>query len=228
MQTFYPALGTLARRVHGLCKAMAADLDLSPAEKQTLEVSSLLYDFGLVGVPRDLIRRWYETPASLSSAELEVVKQHPVLGEELIAFVHHLENVGKIIRAHHEHFDGSGYPDGLKGDEIPWLARLLTVAVAYAEKSNSTETIKLASGTTFDPEAVRALLRSLPHAKLPRREKEVLMSELKPGMILAKGIYTSNGMLLIPDGQQLTETYIEKLRNRNRISPVTQSLFVYC
>jgi response regulator RpfG family c-di-GMP phosphodiesterase len=232
MQTFYPTLGTQARRVNEICKVMAADLELEPEPRRTLEISSWLYDFGLVGVPRDLIRRWYETPDSLTSAEAEVVKQHPALGEELIAFVHHLESVGKIIRAHHERFDGTGYPDGLKGEEIPWLARLLAVAVAYAENRrlgpDAVEGIRLASGTAFDPEAVRALLRSLPHAKMPRREKEVLLSELKPGMVLAKGIYTANGMLLIPDGQQLTETYIDKLRNRNRISPITQSLFVYC
>jgi len=62
-----------------------------------------------------------------------VIEQHPVLGEELAGFVHPLKDVVWFIRAHHERFDGRGYPDGLAGDQIPWLGRLLAVAVAYAE-----------------------------------------------------------------------------------------------
>ena len=54
------------------------------------------------------------------------------------------------------------------------------------------------------------------------------MGELRPGMVLARGIYTANGLLLVPEGQQLNATYIEKLLNHNRIQPITQSLVVYC
>ncbi|HXJ71321.1 MAG TPA: two-component system response regulator, partial [Candidatus Dormibacteraeota bacterium] len=114
---------------------------------------------------------------------------------------------------------------------IPWLARLLAVAVAYAESPlNSTATIdriKQERGQAFDPEAVRAFLRCLPQATVPHRQREVLLSELKPGMVLARGIYTSNGLLLIPDGQRLTEIFIDKLNHHNRVDPITQSLLVY-
>ena len=58
--------------------------------------------------------------------------------------------------------------------------------------------------------------------------REVLLSELTPGMVLAQGIYTENGVLLIPDGQRLTSAYIDKLLNYNRITPIAQSLLVYC
>jgi hypothetical protein len=63
---------------------------------------------------------------------------------------------------------------------------------------------------------------------VPRRQREVLLTELSPGMVLAKGIYTNTGMLLIPGGQKLTETYIDKIINHHRISPISQSLLVYC
>jgi hypothetical protein len=62
---------------------------------------------------------------------------------------------------------------------------------------------------------------------VPRKQREVQLSELRPGMVLAKGIYTANGILLIPDGQQLSEAYIDKLRNHDRINPIAQSLLVY-
>lgn len=231
MQTFYPTLGSQARRVYELCRAMAEGLNLPIEERQTLEVGAWLHDIGLVGVPRSLIKQWEESPGSLTEAERAIVQQHPVLGAELASFVNPLTGVGEVIRAHHERFDGSGYPDNRVGEQIPWLARLLSVAVAYSESRKdgpaTVELIKRARGTAFDPEAVRAFLRCLPQATVPRRQQEVMLSELRPGMVLARGIYTANGMLLIPDGQRLTETFIDKLNNHNRVSPIAQSLLVY-
>jgi hypothetical protein len=150
----------------------------------------------------------------------------------LSAFGDGMEKIGVVIRAHHERFDGTGYPDQLVGENIPWPARLLSVAVAYGssklDREEAVEEIRMQSGTTFDPEAVRAFLKALPLAPLVRKEREVMLAELRPGMVLAHGIYTSNGLLLVPEGQQLNATYIEKLLNHNRIQPITQSLVVYC
>jgi response regulator RpfG family c-di-GMP phosphodiesterase len=232
MQTFYPTLGNQARRVFELCKAMAKTLELSPEDCQTLEISAWIHDIGLVGVPRQLIKKWEESPASLSADERALIEHHPVLGAELARFAHHLEEVGPTIRGQHERFDGAGYPDQLKGAEIPWLARLLAVAVAYAESNvagqPAADKISRGSGSAFDPEAVRAFLRSLPKVVVPGKQREVLLTDLQPGMILAQGIYTANGILLIPDGQKLTATYIDKVINYNRINPISQSLLVYC
>ena len=232
MQTFYPTLGNQARRVFELCKTMAKGIDLPPEDRQTLEISAWIHDIGLVGVPRQLIKRWEESPAGLNSAERALVEQHPILGAELARFAYHLIQVGPTVRAHHERFDGSGYPDRLSGENIPWLARLLAVAVAYAESDvtgqPAADRISEGSNSAFDPEAVRAFLRTLPKAVVPGKQREVLLSDLRPGMVLAQGIYTVNGMLLIPDGQRLTAPYIDKLLNHNRINPISQSLLVYC
>jgi response regulator RpfG family c-di-GMP phosphodiesterase len=231
MQTFYPTLGGQARRVFELCRAIAEGLHLSQEARQTLEVSAWLHDIGLVGVPRQVIKQWEEAPESLNKAAHALVQQHPILGEELAGFVHPLTGVGAVIRAHHERFDGQGYPDRIAGDKIPWLGRLLAVAVAYAESkadgAASIEMVKQGRGNAFDPEAVRAFLRCLPQATVPARQREVQLSELRPGMVLARGIYTANGMLLFPDGQLLTQTFIEKLNHHNRVDPIAQSLLVY-
>jgi response regulator RpfG family c-di-GMP phosphodiesterase len=112
---------------------MAEGLQLPANERQILEISAWLHDVGLVGIPRRLIRMWQDAPKSLSPAELALVKQHPVMGQELAGFVHNLAEVGTIIRSHHERFDGTGYPDRRPGEHIPWLGRLLAVAVSYAE-----------------------------------------------------------------------------------------------
>ncbi|MGC8830671.1 MAG: HD domain-containing phosphohydrolase [Verrucomicrobiia bacterium] len=232
IETFYPILGSQAKRTNEVCKGMCATLSLPEEQKRALEIAALLHDIGLVGVPRQLIKKAQEDPLSLTEDERILIEHHPVLGEELVGFVHDLKDVGTIIRAHHERYDGSGYPDGLTGENIPWLARLLAVASAFAESrvddQTTIENIKMQSGTAFDPDAVRALMRSLPRARVSRRQREVLLSELVPGMVLAKGIYTSNGMLLIPEGQVLNEAYIDKIKNHNRVMPINQTLLIYC
>jgi response regulator RpfG family c-di-GMP phosphodiesterase len=232
MQTFYPTLGNHARRVFELCHAMSASLELPSEQRQSLEIAAWIHNLGLVGVPRQLIKRWEESPNSLSQAEQALVHQHPILGEELARFADPHREVGRIIRAHHEQFDGSGYPDKLRGEQIPWLARLLAVAVAYAESNlnpkDAAEMISRGSASEFDPEAVRVFLQSLPKADVPGKQRQVSLSDLRPGMVLAQGIYTATGLLLIPDGQKLTPAYIDKLHNHNRINPISQSLLVYC
>src|SRR6185295_12866054 len=109
---------------------------LPPEERQVLEISAWLHDIGLVGVPRRLIRLWQKTPEALNPAELKLIHQHPALGEELAEFIHELSEVRRVIRAHHERFDGRGFPDGLRGESIPWLARVLAVAIACAESDD--------------------------------------------------------------------------------------------
>ena len=231
METFFPLLGQTARRVLVLCQSMAEDLSLPPGQRQILEISSRLCDIGLIGAPRELIRKWQQVPDTLSEEERAIIELHPAIGEELVAFVADLRAVGATIRAHHERYDGEGYPDRLSGDEIPWLGRLLAVAAAYAlcpyGESAALEFITTNSGSAFDPEAVRALVRCLPQAAVPRNQKAVLLAELQPGMVVARGIYTAHGILLISEGQALTEPHIHLLHNHNRITPIAQSLLVY-
>jgi response regulator RpfG family c-di-GMP phosphodiesterase len=197
-----------------------------------LESAALLHDIGLVGVPRKIIRRWQEEPEGLGQPERALIEQHPILGQELAAFTSNLDKVGETIRSHHECYDGSGYPDQLVGENIPWLARLLAVAVAHASSrlldSDAVEKVKMGSGTLFDPEALRIFLRAYAAANVQRKERMIQLTELRPGMILAKGIYTPTGLLLVPEGQLLNATYIEKVLNYNRIQPIVQSLVVYC
>jgi HD-GYP domain-containing protein (c-di-GMP phosphodiesterase class II) len=168
---------------------------------------------------------------TLNPTERAIIEQHPILGEELVDFAANLKHVGRVIRGHHEQFDGRGYPDRLAGKEIPWLARLLAVAVAYAEQqaphTAAVEMLTLGSGWRFDPEAVQALLRALPHASLPRQEREISLSELKPGMTLAAGVKTRSGMLLVPEGQVLSEAHVEAINNHHRMQTLPSALLVF-
>jgi response regulator RpfG family c-di-GMP phosphodiesterase len=231
LQTFHPSLDVNARRVQALCTAMAQDLHLPVEQQRVLEISALLHDIGLLGMHRDLIHRWQDNPQVLSDAEKSLIRQHPIIGQELATFADDLKDVGTLIRWHHEHHDGSGYPDGLRGEEIPWLARLLAVAASYIEHHHGGEaaarTISAARGTKFDPEAVRALLRSLPQAVLPKEQKGLLLRELQPGMVLASSVYNFQGLLVLPEGRPLNEEWIVKLKAYDLVSPLNEYFQVY-
>lgn len=232
LAAFDPSLGAQARCVCKVCESIVTILQPGSGERRALESAARLYDLGLVGIPRRLIRRWQQTSDELDPAETALIQQHPILGQELAKFGAGGEPVGAIIRAHHENYDGSGYPDALRGESIPWLARLLTVAVAYASSNlppaQAQQQIQIGAGARFDPEAVRVVLRALPMAGLPSKERAVTFKDLMPGMILARGIYSHNGLLLIREGQRLDEVYLAKLAVHHRSHPLTQSLLVYC
>ncbi|HUR45176.1 MAG TPA: HD domain-containing phosphohydrolase, partial [Candidatus Saccharimonadales bacterium] len=232
MEAFHPALGVQARRVHSLCSVMAERICLSEPERHVLEISAWLHDIGFLAVPRKLIKIWERSPEQLSAADLASVHQHPALGAELARFVHDLAEVGHVIRSHHERFDGKGFPDRLSGDKIPWLGRLLAVAVAYTEaeqkEQDAASVLKKGSGKQFDPEAVRALLSTPSNPPSDPKEREIQLGELKPGMTIARDIHNAKGKLLISGGEVLTKPAIQKLQKEHRVRPIEGSLLVYC
>src|SRR5690606_22900225 len=143
--------------------AMADTLQFNPMQREILDLSAWFHDLGFIAIPRDFIRRWETNPESFSGDELKIIQSHCVLGQSLIKFEQHLEDVGFVIRAHHESFDAQGNPDGLNGEETPWHERFLAVAVAYTEskscQTDAVQEIKLGRRGKFDPEAVRVFLR---------------------------------------------------------------------
>ena len=233
LSTFHPALGEQVRAVAEICRRMAGSGRLTEEEGHTLTVSSWLYDIGLIGLPRRLWRRLYAVKAheTLTEEERQALHIHPVHGQSLAAFVAKLKPVGETIRGHHERWDGQGYPDNLEGEMIPWTARCLAVAVYFVEsglpRGQAAEAVLGRSGTWFDPEAVRLLLRVMPGLDMPRCAREVMLDELQPGMSLARGLYSSTGVLLVPEEQRLSESTISKIKKHHMLSTFTQRLLVY-
>lgn len=232
MHTYYPALGDQIRRVAQICRAIGELLLLSKEERRVLESSAMLYDIGLLGVPRQVIRKWQEDPDSLNLGERALIGQHPIVGQELASFGSDLNQVREIIRAHHENYDGTGYPDQLVGEKIPWLARLLSVAVTFASSRltlmDSLEKVKNEAGKSLDPNAVRVFLQAWTRSDISHEARTIALPDLRPGMVMARDIYAQNGVLLAPQGQQLDSASIKRMLEQNRTHPITQSLAVYC
>ncbi|MBA4741590.1 MAG: response regulator [Azoarcus sp.] len=161
-------LGGHSRRVAELAHAIANDLGLEESDAQDVMLAGLLHDLGKIGLPDDMLRK---PELELSDPERAIVRKHPVTGELALMAVEQLQEAARIIRHHHERFDGQGYPDGLKGEAIPLGARILAVvndfdAVQHGDhfkrkysQSEAREYIVEGRGSRYDPRVVRSLLR---------------------------------------------------------------------
>ena len=156
-----PAKGH-TRRVINYSLNIAKALGISSVEIVKVKLAAILHDIGNVGISDALLKK----REGLTAEEFEIIKHHPILGSEMIKRIEQLKDVAPVVRAHHERYDGAGYPDGLKGEEIPLAARIIAVADAFDEMTNqngenlslyfASEAIKNNSGTQFDPQIVDA------------------------------------------------------------------------
>ena len=231
IETFHPVLGRQTKAVVTICRQMAAAAPFSDEDKHVLTTSAWLNNIGMIGLPRGLVTKALNTPDTLSPSEQDLLRHHPIYGQTLASFIDELSAVGETIRAHHERFDGRGYPDGLGGETIPLPARHLSVAVAFVEtnlpRDRAMDAILRESGRAFDPEAVRLFLKVSHAMNLPRKVREITLAELAPGQTLATGIYSPSGLLLIPEDRELNDSTIRKIQEHNAVTPITQRLLVY-
>jgi len=148
---------------------MAKEIGLPASEIEDLRKACQLHDLGKVGVPHSIITK----PGKLTDEEWKKIREHPALGAELIRPMAFLKNVIPMIRQDHERYDGKGYPDGLKGEEICIGARIIAVSDAYDTmisgrsyklpftREKAIEELKRCSGTQFDPKLVEVFLKIL-------------------------------------------------------------------
>lgn len=231
LTTYDPVLGGRAKLLVAFATQMVEHAKFTASQRHALRTAAWLCDLGMIGMPRETMRAFRTRPDCLSTEERAMLQSHPIFGQTLAALVDEDTAVGEVIRAHHERYDGKGYPDGLAGSAIPWPARCLAVAVGFVEsgltQSAAVELVIGRAGTHYDPEAVRVFTKVSHLVQLPRQVREILLHELEPGMVLASGIYSPHGLLLIGEGQALNPGAIAKIRSHNQVSPISQRLLVY-
>ncbi len=229
--TYDPILGGQTKALVEFAAQMALTDSFTPAQSHALRTAAWLCDLGLIGVPREMLRAFRTPNAQLTERERTMLHAHPVYSQTLATQVDDSPEVGEIIRAHHERYDGKGYPDALAGEAIPWPARCLAVAVGFVEsslgKNAAIDAILAQSSRAYDPEAVRLFLKVSNLVQLPKQVREIMLHELSAGMVLANGIYSPHGLLIIGEGQALSPGTIAKIRNHNQVTPISQRLLVY-
>ncbi len=155
-----------SQRVMEYSLKTGAALYFSPEEMETLEYGSLLHDIGKIAIDSSILNK----PGQLTAGEWEIMRAHPVIGAEILKEIPFLEKAAELVLYHHEKYDGTGYPDGLKGEVIPLGARIIAVADAFDNMTIDTsyrgalsieKTIKElneCTGTQFCPKAVKAFI----------------------------------------------------------------------
>jgi diguanylate cyclase (GGDEF)-like protein len=158
-----------ARTIADLSLRVGLALGLGPAALRRLELGALLHDVGKLAIPPAILRK----PGPLTEAERAVVEQHPLLGERMLEQVAELEEVRRVVRSAHEHFDGGGYPDRLAGEDIPIESRIVLVCDTYDAmttdrpyrsslgRDEARSRLRAGAGSQFDPAVVEAFLRVL-------------------------------------------------------------------
>ncbi|NNF08531.1 MAG: HD-GYP domain-containing protein [Candidatus Eisenbacteria bacterium] len=140
-------------------------MNLDQADLYEIHLGGLLHDIGKIGIPDDILLK----PEGLTKDEYEAMKAHPEIGARILAGIDGMDRVADIVKYHHEMYDGRGYPDGLKGEEIPLGARLVSVADTYLSMvedrpyrkgrsaQKAVKELKRVAGQQLDPDAIREL-----------------------------------------------------------------------
>ena len=183
-----------SQRVVRLSLLLGRELGLNSTKMKSLEYGSLLHDIGKIGVPDSILRK----PGRLTPLEWQKMREHPLLGLEILSGIDFLRGAALVVGQHHERWDGNGYPFGLRGDEIDRNARIFAVADAFDAMTSdrvyhtgksfeaaATE-LRRCAGHQFDPEVVEAFTH-LPSADLTNSDYEDLC-QLTKALTMARSV----------------------------------------
>jgi putative nucleotidyltransferase with HDIG domain len=163
------------RRVTAVSAAIAEEMGLRPEQVARIRTAGLLHDIGKIGMPDHILHK----PGQVTEAEVEVIRRHPLDGARILNPLHHLRDVIPGVAEHHERYDGSGYPRGLRGEEISLAGRIIAVADVFdAMTSNrpyrralpvetAVKELRSQAGRQFDPQVMAAFVRVWEQGRVP-------------------------------------------------------------
>ena len=213
-----------ARRVADLSRKIAVRLGLDAQTQQDIFVAALLHDIGKIGFSDALL---VKPVSKMVGDEVTRYRRHALAGESALMPLVELQGVAKIIRSHHERFDGQGFPDGLPGLAIPLGARILAVTNDYdglqigtlAERrfkpDDAKDMVLQSRGKRYDPQVLDAFSAILgaPREDTGGREREVPVDALEPGMVSARDIVSRDGTLLLASDYVLDATIVRQIQD---------------
>jgi response regulator RpfG family c-di-GMP phosphodiesterase len=221
-----------SRRVADTARRIAQTMGRPDGEVQEIFIAGLLHDVGQIGLPDALLAK---PVPRMAPEEFAQYAKHPILGEQMLMALDDMQPVAALLRAHHERWDGQGFPDRRAGADIALGARILAVADTYDDlQSGHIAAAALSSGearavmargrgTQFDPEVLETFLhitepqaqaKHTPKALVPARA--LLTGQLEPGMVLARDFVSAEGVVLLAADHVLTGDLIQRVCNYER------------
>jgi putative two-component system response regulator len=234
------SFGVRSMAISELAGDAARKMNLSAENVAKIRLAGLMHDVGTLGPTH----AGAEKPESeMTSKEREEFRSHPARGQELFHSLEELTDVGLMVRGHHEAYDGSGFPDGLSGEEIPLGARLLAIAsvIEHAASSVSSDRDEYAlmqlrhhSGTLLDPKLVTCFTMITRILYFKRKkpgaigEVEVPPNDLITGMQLSRDLSNKAGVLLLQKGDKLDVAGIALIRRNSQMNrPADGGVWMY-
>ncbi len=228
-----------SRNIAELTRTTAADLEMSPKDIDTLVAASFLHDIGKIGIPDRML---HTEESKMNQHEWAEYSKHAVRGQTVVEGIDELRAAGKLIRHHHERFDGLGFPDGLKKNDIPLGARLIAIADFFDKKLRRQQggnaidkvcaLVEAESGRAFDPRLVPKFLRVAKKfyqknmLASESSELELSPNDLTLGMVISRDVLSGTGVLLLSKGTVLTSKNIGILKRYYQVDPAKQGVFV--
>jgi len=236
LEAFDEGLGGHARRVANLCLELARrHPDVPKEDHPVIEAAGLLHDIGMLGLPGEILNK---KRTELTHDERLMYRSHPEKGEKIINEIELLRPAAALVRAHHEQYNGRGFPDELSKDEIPIGAQIVSAASVYdnllyrgeSAIESVPEKILQMKGFQLDPQVVDLILEvnlEIQHAEKEKDTLEIHLDDIQEGMMLAKNIHKKTGALLLPARTELTHYGIEKLHNYNRLGLIDHRIHIF-
>ncbi len=231
-------VGSHSKRVANASKFIAKQMGLSEEEVKRVEMAGMLHDIGKIGIPDPILQK---LPAQMTKNEILVYQTHPIIGQTTLVTIKSLEPVSLMVRHHHEMLNGTGFPDKLRGEEIPLGARIVAVPNTFDNlifhrgtyrQSIEKEAIRYLRANRnilFEEEAVNHFvdyLEAQSEEEKKANERKVHVNELREGMVLTRDVYTAKGVLLAPKGERLKKNYITRIIQYDKIDPIIEGIYV--
>lgn len=235
LEVFDKNLGRHCRRVSKLALRLAKKNSAIPAEEyQLIEMAALLHDIGMIGLPNKI---FLKKRTELTGNEKELYLSHPERGEIILNKVESLHPAARIIRTHHEQYNGKGFPDGIMGDELSMHAQIVSAASIYDNIVNKAKfdfkdipgKLHRLSGYQLSPEIVNDLFKiniENIYEESIKNYLEIRIDDLKNGMTLARDVIMKTGAIIMPTGTKLTSYSIEKLQTYRALKNFDQNIFI--
>ena len=220
------AMAGHSRRVAELSRAIALKMKVNDTDAQDIFLAALLHDVGKIGFPDYLLEKPF---ANLTGEERLEVMKHPAKGQTALMALEQLNGAAKLIRSHHERFDGLGYPDKLHGLEIPLGARIIALANEYdavqigmllskrLKQSDAVLFIQEGRGKRYDPAVVDAFMAVMQSTVQAVRELALHSDQIRPGMMLSRDLMSGHGELLLSKDHLLDTSLIEQIKSFKQI-----------
>lgn len=226
-------LGAHSKRVAEIVKVICQDAFINKKECELIVNAALLHDIGLLEANSHIINQDFD---NLNDDHKKIFYDHPILGESLISTIKNFEPIAKIIRHHHEMFNGGGFPDNLKKNAIPIGSRIIYIVNDYDDMiykkhmvpEDAYKSIQNNS-TNYDPEIQEIFLKIIKEGlnKQMHSPENIMIKDLKEGMYLIEDIFLENGVLLLPKGISINQAMLNKILKFAAVLNIDNKVKVY-